>query len=77
MEFAGGAEDAERGDALVFAPLVELEAPKEGQRVAQALDPLRLLEQHEQLQKALWRHAVKPGTSLESDGPGAPLPFSV
>jgi hypothetical protein len=33
---------------------------EELQRVARVLDPMRLLSQMEQLQRALWRHAVKP-----------------
>jgi hypothetical protein len=45
--------------------------------VTQALDPLRLLDQLQQLQKALWRHAIKLGAPAESLVPGAPLPFSV
>jgi hypothetical protein len=47
------------------------------EQVAQALDPLRLLRQLEALQKALWRHAIKPGTASESGVPDSTLPFSV
>jgi hypothetical protein len=44
-------------------------------RITEALDPLRLLQQLEHLQKALWRHVVK----LEAEKPEdlAPLSFSV
>jgi hypothetical protein len=45
--------------------------------VVQPLDPLRLLEQLEQLQKALWRQVVKPGTSSEQARADATLRFSV
>jgi hypothetical protein len=44
-------------------------------RIAQALDPMRLLTQLEHLQKALWRHAVTSAT--ESAESAAPLRFSV
>lgn len=44
--------------------------------IAEALDPLRLLQQLEQLQKALWRHAVKP-EAAESQESSSTLPFSV
>lgn len=47
------------------------------ERVAQALDPLRLLEQLEQLQKALWRHAVKPGAPDELARADGTLRFAV
>ena len=50
---------------------------QELERVAQALDPLRLLEQLEQLQKALWQHAVKPGTAGEASQTNATLRFAV
>lgn len=44
-------------------------------RIAQALDPMRLLTQLEHLQKALWQHAVP---SAEASAPSAaPLQFSV
>lgn len=43
--------------------------------ITQALDPLRLLTQLEQLQKALWRHAVTP--SAERPEASAPLQFSI
>ncbi len=45
-------------------------------RLIQALDPLRLLQQLEQLQKALWQHAVKPGMASESQEVPSTLPFS-
>lgn len=48
---------------------------QELQRITQALDPLRLLTQLEQLQKALWRHAVTP--SAERPEASAPLQFSI
>jgi hypothetical protein len=41
-------------------------------QITEALDPLRLLAQLEQLQKALWRHAITP-TSEQSE---ALTPFS-
>src|SRR5205823_8752187 len=44
-------------------------------RITAALDPLRLLQQLEHLQKALWRHAVT--SSSESPVPAFLLPFSV
>ena len=44
-------------------------------RITTALDPLRLLQQLEHLQKALWRHAVT--SSSESPVPTFLLPFSV
>lgn len=64
-------------ERLAASGVLTTEERPELERVAQALDPLRLLEQLEQLQKALWRHAVKPGASLGSDSPGTPLPFAV
>lgn len=53
-------------------------SPKKQQellRITEALDPLRLLQQLEHLQKALWRYAVT--SSSESPVPASPLPFSV
>ena len=44
-------------------------------RITAALDPLRLLQQLDHLQKALWRHAVT--SSSESPVPAFLLPFSV
>jgi hypothetical protein len=44
-------------------------------QITEALDPLRLLAQLEQLQKALWRHAITP-TSEQLEAL-TPLPFSV
>jgi len=46
-------------------------------RVTQALDPLRLLQQLEQLQKAFFQHAVKPGAASLSQEGSSTLPFSV
>ena len=46
-------------------------------QVTQALDPLRLLGQLEQLQKALFQHAVKPGVASLSQEGSSTLPFSV
>src|SRR5258708_10553435 len=46
-------------------------------RVTQALDPLRLLQQLEQLQKALFQHAVKPGAASLSQEGSSTLPFAV
>jgi hypothetical protein len=45
-------------------------------RITQALDPLRLLQQLEHLQKALWRHAVMP-EAASSQEPSSTLQFSV
>lgn len=53
-------------------------SPKKQQellRITEALDPLRLLQQLEHLQKALWRHVVT--SSPESSTPASPLQFSV
>jgi len=44
--------------------------------ITEALDPLRLLQKLEHLQKALWRHAVKP-EAAESQESSSTLPFSV
>jgi len=44
-------------------------------RITEALDPLRLLTQLEQLQKALWRHAMTSSSACPEAL--APLPFSV
>jgi hypothetical protein len=43
-------------------------------RITEAVDPLRLLMQLEHLQKALWRHAVKPEMTSASQTPGSTLP---
>lgn len=64
-------------ERLLASGVLAAEQRQELERVAQALDPLRLLEQLEQLQKALWRHAVKPGTSWERSGPDPTMAFSV
>ena len=45
--------------------------------VTEALDPLRLLTQLEHLQKALWRHAVKPEAISVDQAPPSTLRFSV
>ena len=44
--------------------------------ITEALDPLRLLQQLEHLQKALWRHAVEPEAAA-SQASSSTLPFSV
>src|SRR6266699_760732 len=46
-------------------------------RVTHALDPLRLLDQLEHLQKALWQHAITPSPSTERTPPASMFPFSV
>src|SRR5229473_3140519 len=46
-------------------------------RITQALDPLRLLRQLEQLQKALFQHAIKPGAASPSLEDSSTLQFSV
>ena len=60
---------------LVTSSTISLQKQQELLRMTEALDPLRLLAQLEQLQKALWRHAVTP----TSEQPEAltPLRFSV
>jgi hypothetical protein len=45
--------------------------------ITEAMDPLRLLTQLEHLQKALWRHAVKPDIPSASQTPVSTLRFSV
>ena len=45
-------------------------------RITDAVDPLRLLTQLEHLQKALWRHAVKPDMASASQTPCSTLRFS-
>ena len=45
-------------------------------RITQALDPLRLLQQLEHLQKALWRHAVMPAAASSQEA-SSTLQFSV
>jgi hypothetical protein len=50
---------------------------QELERVAQALDPLRLLRQLEHLQKALWRYTVAPGAEKATAAASETLlPFS-
>lgn len=62
---------------LIASGILPPDKQDEVARVTQSLDPLRLLQQLEHLQKALWLHAVKPGTSLESLMPPSTLPFAV
>jgi hypothetical protein len=64
-------------ERLLASGVLPAEQRQQLERVAQALDPLRLLEQLEHLQKALWRHAVSPGTSGEQAGADATLHFAV
>jgi hypothetical protein len=45
-------------------------------QITQALDPLRLLQQLEQLQKALFRHTLPPGGEAEHNGASALQSFS-
>jgi len=59
--------------SLVLAPKKQHELL----RITEALDPLRLLTQLEHLQKALWRHAVKPETISATQAPASTLRFSV
>lgn len=47
------------------------------ERVTQALDPIRLLQQLEHLQQALWRPAVSPTALPSSSPPDPPLRFRV
>ena len=60
---------------LVASSAVSSQKQQELLRITEALDPLRLLTQLEQLQKALWRHAVTL-TSEQSEAL-TPLRFSV
>ena len=64
-------------ERLLASSVLPAEKRQELERVAQALDPLRLLEQLEHLQKALWRHAVTPGASGEAPEANATLRFAV
>ena len=58
---------------LLASGAVSLKKQQELLQITEALDPLRLLQQLEHLQKALWRHA---GTS-QPVRPSAPLQFEV
>lgn len=60
---------------LLAFGIVSPKKQQELERVTEALDPLRLLQQLEHLQKALWRHAVT--SSPSSPAPASPLQFSV
>jgi hypothetical protein len=60
---------------LLASGTVSAKKQHELQRITEALDPLRLLQQLEYLQKALWRHAVT--SSPSSPAPASPLQFSV
>jgi hypothetical protein len=61
---------------LLTSGLLPQKKQEEFLRLTKALDPLRLLQQLEQLQKALWRHAVKPGTATQNQEMPSTLPFS-
>jgi hypothetical protein len=60
---------------LLASGIVSPKKQQELERITEALDPLRLLQQLEHLQKALWRHAVT--SSPSSPAPASPLQFSV
>lgn len=64
-------------ERLIASGVLTAAQRQELERVAQALDPLRWLEQLEHLQKALRRHAVKPGASREQASADASLRFVV
>ncbi len=50
---------------LLASGMLSQKKQQELLQITRALDPLRLLQQLEQLQMALWRHAVKPGTASD------------
>jgi hypothetical protein len=60
---------------LLASGIVAEAKQQELQRITEALDPMRLLTQLEQLQKALWRHAVT--ASAEGIAAPAPVRFEV
>jgi hypothetical protein len=60
---------------LLASGIVAEAKQQELQRITEALDPMRLLTQLEQLQKALWRHAVI--ASSETMTSPAPVRFEV
>ena len=62
---------------LLASGIVSANKQHELLRITQALDPLRLLTQLEQLQKALWRHAITPETLSAHQASPSTLPFSV
>jgi len=62
---------------LLASGIVSANKQHELLRITQALDPLRLLTQLEQLQKALWRHAITPETLSTHQASPSTLPFSV
>jgi cell fate (sporulation/competence/biofilm development) regulator YlbF (YheA/YmcA/DUF963 family) len=62
---------------LSASGILDAEKMHELTRVAQALDPLRLLSQLERLQQALWQHAVAPTALQGSAETEPPLQFEV
>jgi len=62
---------------LLASGIISANKQHELLRITQALDPLRLLTQLEQLQKALWRHAITPETLSASQASSSTPPFSV
>src|SRR5205823_7359467 len=60
---------------LLASDVLSSQKQQELLRITEALDPLRLLQQLEHLQKALWRHVVKP--EAETPEALAALPFSI
>ncbi len=62
---------------LLASGILSAKKQQESLRITEALDPLRLLAQLEQLQKALWRHAITPETMAASQASPSTLQFSV
>jgi hypothetical protein len=58
---------------LLASGTLSAQKQQELRRITEVLDPLRLLSQLEQLQKALWRYAVPS----ETPQPASPLPFEI
>jgi hypothetical protein len=70
----------ERGEGpmqrLLLADVLSPPKREELLRITQALDPIRLLGQLEQLQKALFQHVTQPGDLREAQEISSPLAFS-
>ena len=62
---------------LRAAGVLEAERLQSLQQVAQILAPVQLLSQLDQLQKALWRHAILPTTQPPHAPVHAPVHFSL
>lgn len=61
---------------LLLSGVLSPTKQQELRRITQALDPLRLLQQLEQLQKALFQHVTQPGDLREAQENSSPLTFS-